>query len=71
MLAIHTHLVWEKVGEGTFEGERPTYMYPAALMNLICARLPQGVEERPEPTGPSVCQHFFSAFWPVHDMHCS
>ena len=36
-------------------GERPTYVYPMELKSLVQARFPEDLQDRPDPSGPSVC----------------
>ena len=44
-----------KIGQGHFMEERPTYLYPLELKSLVKARFPEDLQDRPDPSGSSVC----------------
>lgn len=49
-------LVWfeSKIGEGSFEGRQPTYVYPPEMKAAIRAVIPGDVRDYMDPSGPKV-----------------
>ena len=50
-----------KIGTGYFEGNQPTYIYPAALKDVVRARFPEELDRvpKPDPEGETVRYNFY------------
>ena len=36
-------------------GDRPTYVYSMELKSVVQAHFPEDLQDRPDPSGPSIC----------------